>query len=122
MKPEISNDELVVLVSRVDGVSKLHNYTLTTKQLIYLSGKSSPSRFEQLINEVDLTEGFITFCIRSGTVWKTEKVFTHGKHLKIPPHHIKTGLAHRVASIREAAANHPCCTDEQRVKFHLKSG
>lgn len=40
---------------------------------------------------------------------------------KLTTHHIEIGLKSQWPNVRDAAYNHPCCTEEQRVKYHLMS-
>lgn len=74
---------------------------------------------ETLLESHKLDDGHIDIllycCVLS---YDVRKVFKHFKQLA--PHHIEMGLQYDEASIvREAAYNHPCCTDEQKVKYLL---
>lgn len=37
----------------------------------------------------------------------------------LEPRHIEIGLQHKEKIVREAAYNHSCCTDEQKVRYML---
>lgn len=76
--------------------------------------------FAKIYNDSDLKSHHIDLLLASDHWGDRYDVFTNLSELS--PEHIEAGLNDDTQSIRQAAYVHPKCTDEQKVKFHLKWG
>lgn len=73
---------------------------------------------EVIVSRLPLTDDHVDILLNSRWGVDVGAVFT--SRIVMTPAQIEFGLTHELPAVRDAAFNHPCCTDEQKVKYSLK--
>lgn len=74
----------------------------------------------KMVSRLPLTDGHIDILLTSK--WDTDIAEVFDNRPIMTPAQIEFGLNHEDVLCRDAAYNHPCCTDEMRIKHNLKFG
>lgn len=72
-----------------------------------------------IITHPTLPNDVVETIIESSQNWASTWVFSRPT---MTPEQIQKGLNHRNRRVRFKAYNHECCTEEQKVKYHLMNG
>lgn len=131
-KPVLTDEEFeAVMKSKLSGSGEILNsydftHDQTTTLCVCCASSSMPSGYVitlvsgEIMDAIPLTTEHIDILLHSDYEIDPYQVFLNGCLLE--PHQIEFGLNHDTPNIRVEAYNHPCCTDEQKVKYHLKWG
>lgn len=75
---------------------------------------------KMMANRPELTDSHVDTILSQG-FWERAVDIFELRHT-LTPRQIRFGLRHVYPIVYEAAYNHPCCTEEQKVWYHLTKG
>lgn len=71
--------------------------------------------------KMELSKEQIDILLTTNNEYTLHQMFVCGVKM-MTPDQINVGLSHKMQCIRSAAYEHPSCTDEQKIAYHLKWG
>lgn len=123
MKPEITDEDMnKCLVGSCPDVGILRKFQLTDAQILKLCVLSVDSENVANLCEstIPLSEHHINYLLENSKPVSIPHIFLLIGSLT--PKQIMLGLNSDAYNVRIAAYQHKCCTDEQKVFYHLKWG
>lgn len=96
-------------------------FTESQMDLIVSSNAALSAKFiRQMADRPELTDRHVDTILSHGLWMLALAIFD--LRYSLTPSQIEFGLRHEYPIIYEAAYKHPCCTEEQRVWYHLTKG